>query len=147
MLPEGLKYVDSWVASPSSLRRFQHDRLRAHVREHGTLLDRARWFTRDVTIEFPYNSYAGTKTIDAEFNVQAGSTASFSVPVALKLGLSDVGMQTLALRDGSPNPWVRDFFNRRPPAQPGVGRPAQSARDAGGDSDQDAWPNAERGAA
>ncbi len=57
-------------------------------------------FTRDVTIEFPYNSFAGVKTIEAEFNVQAGSNASFSVPVELKLGLSDVGMQTLALRDG-----------------------------------------------
>jgi phospholipid/cholesterol/gamma-HCH transport system ATP-binding protein len=30
-----------------------------------------------------------------------------------------------ALRDHSPNPWVRDFFNRRAPAQPGLERPAR----------------------
>jgi urease beta subunit len=32
--------------------------------------------------------------------VQADKTANFSVPLTLRLGLSDVGMQTLALRDG-----------------------------------------------
>jgi len=53
-----------------------------------------------LTIEFPYNSYAGSKTIEAQFMVQADKTANFSVPLTLRLGLSDVGMQTLALRDG-----------------------------------------------
>lgn len=57
-------------------------------------------FDREVTIEFPYNSYAGPKTIAAEFNVQADRNSKFSVPMTLTLGLSDVGMQTMALRDG-----------------------------------------------
>jgi hypothetical protein len=56
-------------------------------------------FDRELTIEFPYNSFAGAKTINAEFVLQ-GDTNGFSVPIALNLGLSDVGMQTLALRDG-----------------------------------------------
>jgi hypothetical protein len=58
-------------------------------------------FERDVTIEFPYNSFAGMKSIEAEFHVQADQNSSFRVPVMLKLGLSDVGLQTLALRDGN----------------------------------------------
>jgi len=55
---------------------------------------------REVTIEFPYNSFAGAKTILAVFNVQAERNSIFTVPLTLTLGLSDVGMQTLALRDG-----------------------------------------------
>lgn len=59
-------------------------------------------FNRDLTIEFPYNSFAGAKTISAEFALQNDTTGGngFSVPITLKLGLSDVGMQSLALRDG-----------------------------------------------
>ncbi|MGH7213230.1 MAG: NEW3 domain-containing protein, partial [Tepidisphaeraceae bacterium] len=57
-------------------------------------------FDREVTIEIPYNSLAGAKSIAAEFQVQAEKNSSFTVPITLKLGLSDVGMQTLALRDG-----------------------------------------------
>jgi len=58
-------------------------------------------FDRELTIEFPYNSFAGSKTIKAEFSVQADKNSTFTVPVVLKLGLSDVGLQTLALRDGN----------------------------------------------
>lgn len=58
-------------------------------------------FDRELTIEFPYNSFAGAKTILAEFQVQADTNSTFTVPIGLKLGLSDVGMQTLALRDGN----------------------------------------------
>lgn len=57
-------------------------------------------FDRELTIEFPYNSFAGTKTIEAQFNVQADRQSSFTVPITLRLGLSDVGMRSLALRDG-----------------------------------------------
>jgi hypothetical protein len=56
-------------------------------------------FDREVSIEFPYNSFAGTKTVTAEFQVQAERNTTFTVPITLSLGLSDVGMQTLALRD------------------------------------------------
>lgn len=58
-------------------------------------------FERDVTIEFPYNSPFGAKTIHAEFQVQAGQNSTFIAPINLKLGLSDVGLQSLALRDGN----------------------------------------------
>ncbi|HEY7086523.1 MAG TPA: hypothetical protein VH518_00460 [Tepidisphaeraceae bacterium] len=58
-------------------------------------------FERDLTIEFPYNSFAGPKAINAEFQVQADNNSTFTVPIMLKLGLSDVGLQTLALRDGT----------------------------------------------
>jgi hypothetical protein len=64
-------------------------------------------FDRDVTIEFPYNSYAGPKTVAAEFALQGAGpgneddgNTTFTVPLTLTLGLSDVGMQTIALRDG-----------------------------------------------
>jgi len=57
-------------------------------------------FDREITIEFPYNSFAGIKNVDAEFVIQSEKTSAFTVPVMLKLGLSDVGMQTLAFRDG-----------------------------------------------
>lgn len=63
-------------------------------------LNPGEWFEREVTVEFPYNSFAGPKTIHADFQVQADTNSTFSVPVILKLGLSDVGLQTLALRDG-----------------------------------------------
>jgi hypothetical protein len=57
-------------------------------------------FDRELTIEFPYNSFAGPKTIQAEVSVQADTNTTFALPIALNLGLSDVGIQTLALRDG-----------------------------------------------
>jgi hypothetical protein len=58
-------------------------------------------FDREVTIEFPYNSFAGAKTIQAQFSIQGESDTQFTVPVTLNLGLSDVGVQTLAIRDGN----------------------------------------------
>jgi hypothetical protein len=64
-------------------------------------LNPGEMFDREVTIEFPYNSFAGTRTIHADFQVQADTESGFTVPIELKLGLSDVGLQTLALRDGA----------------------------------------------
>lgn len=57
-------------------------------------------FDKEVAIEFPYNSFAGPKTIEAQFVIQAERTSAINVPITLNLGLSDVGMQTIALRDG-----------------------------------------------
>jgi hypothetical protein len=57
-------------------------------------------FERDITIEFPYNSFAGPRTIDAHFTLQGQLDQSFTVPLTLTLGLSDVGMRTIAIRDG-----------------------------------------------
>ena len=67
---------------------------------HTFTLNPGETFDRELTIEFPYNSFAGAKTLTADFAVQADQNVSFTVPISLKLGLSDVGMQTLALRDG-----------------------------------------------
>ncbi len=57
-------------------------------------------FERDVTIEIPYNTLGGPKTVFADFQLQVDRTVTFTVPLVLNVGLSDVGMQTLALRDG-----------------------------------------------
>jgi len=57
-------------------------------------------FDRAVTIEFPYNSVAGDKTVMADFSLEGQGASDFSVPLTLTLGLSDVGVQSLALRDG-----------------------------------------------
>jgi hypothetical protein len=56
-------------------------------------------FDHALTIEFPYNSFAGTKAITAHFQIQSDRNTAFSVPVLVNLGLSDVGMRTMALRD------------------------------------------------
>jgi len=58
-------------------------------------------FERDFSVEFPYNSFAGPKTLNCDFILSAERTSSFTVPLTLELGLSDVGMQSLALRDGN----------------------------------------------
>ncbi len=57
-------------------------------------------FERNLTVQFPYNTLAGPKTIDAEFALQADRPIALTIPVSLTLGLSDIGMQSLALRDG-----------------------------------------------
>jgi hypothetical protein len=58
-------------------------------------------FDQPISIEFPYNSVAGEKTITADFSLEGENGTNFSVPLSMKLGLSDVGMQSLALRDGN----------------------------------------------
>jgi hypothetical protein len=58
-------------------------------------------FDREFTMQFPYNSFAGPKTLECQFNLSADRNSTFTVPVPLQLGLSDVGMQSLALRDGN----------------------------------------------
>jgi NPCBM-associated, NEW3 domain of alpha-galactosidase len=57
-------------------------------------------FDRELTVSFPYNSFAGPKTVNCEFLLQDAGNTSFNVPTTLKLGLSDVGMESLAFRDG-----------------------------------------------
>jgi hypothetical protein len=56
-------------------------------------------FDHEVILEFPYNSFAGPKTISANFQVQSDHLSTFTVPIIVNLGLGDVGMRTLALRD------------------------------------------------
>jgi hypothetical protein len=82
-----LKPPPGWVLTPSSF---------------AFTLNPGEAFDRDLTIELPYNSVGGPRSIDANFALQADAVANatFSVPVAVTLGLSDVGTQTLAFRDG-----------------------------------------------
>jgi hypothetical protein len=105
----------SFQAHPRKIRFTNHYRtsisgtLKLHAPEGWTLtpptfqfsLNPNETFDRDLTIEFPYNSFAGPKTLTAEFLTQGDRTTSFTVPLTLHLGLSDVGMQSLALRDGA----------------------------------------------
>lgn len=57
-------------------------------------------FDREITIQFPYNSVAGSKALACEFYVEGQKSSPFTVPLTLQLGLSDVGMQMLAHREG-----------------------------------------------
>jgi hypothetical protein len=63
-------------------------------------IDPGKSFDRAVTIEFPYNSVAGEKTVTADFSLEGEGTGDFSVPLSLTLGLADVGTQSMALRNG-----------------------------------------------
>ena len=56
-------------------------------------------FDREISIEFPYNSFAGPKNIMANFDVQAEHETNFTVPITVSLGLSDVGIQSMAFMD------------------------------------------------
>jgi len=57
-------------------------------------------FDRELTVEFPYNSIAGPQPVVAAFDLQADRHIGFTEPIALTLGLSDVGTQCMAFRDG-----------------------------------------------
>lgn len=57
-------------------------------------------FNRTIEIQFPYNSVAGTKTIEARFVTQDQGQQKFTVPLTVKLGLGEIGIQSLAARDG-----------------------------------------------
>ena len=56
-------------------------------------------FDRPITLQFPYNSFAGPKILKCDFYLQGDRNPHFAVPITLTLGLSDVGMQAIALRD------------------------------------------------
>ncbi len=68
---------------------------------HSFSLNPGENFDHEFAIEFPYNSPAGAKVIEAEFVVQSDKTTTFTVPITVILGLSNVGIQTMALRDGN----------------------------------------------
>jgi hypothetical protein len=57
-------------------------------------------FEREVQISFPYNSVAGVKTLDCSFHIQGETGSTFNVPLELHVGLENIGMQSIALRDG-----------------------------------------------
>ena len=63
-------------------------------------LNPGEMYDREISIEFPVSSSAGSRTIEAEFIVHGERLNQFRMPLTVKLGLSDVGMQTMAIRDG-----------------------------------------------
>ncbi len=56
--------------------------------------------TEPVTIDFPLNCTGGQKTILADLTVEGRSDYRLAVPVPVTIGLSDVGLQTIAMRRG-----------------------------------------------
>jgi hypothetical protein len=64
-------------------------------------LNTGETFDRDLDIEFPYNTIAGPQNITADFNVQGDRHFTFSQPLSVSVGLSDVGTQCMAFRDGA----------------------------------------------
>jgi hypothetical protein len=54
-----------------------------------------------VSIEFPVSSHAGERTVGIELHLQADGEAKVEVPLSIRLGLPEVGLQSLALRDGA----------------------------------------------
>ena len=57
-------------------------------------------FTREIQLELPYNTLAGAKNLEINFELPGLAPAAFMVPVEMRLGLNEVGLQTLALREG-----------------------------------------------
>lgn len=58
-------------------------------------------FTRDVSLEIPYNTLAGPKPVMVKFETANTKPSKFSIPLEMRLGLNEVGMQTLALHEGN----------------------------------------------
>ena len=52
-----------------------------------------------VTIDVPYSSLSGNKPVDVAVELDSG--ASFRVPLSLRLGLGDLGVDASAFRDGN----------------------------------------------
>lgn len=57
-------------------------------------------FRGTADIRFPMNAASGNKVLTAELKVDGRESYRLNVPLGVKLGLSDVGLQTLAVRSG-----------------------------------------------
>jgi hypothetical protein len=58
-------------------------------------------FDRTVSLDIPFNSVSGPYPVTADVIVQTTKRSVLSVPLTLTLGLTDVGTQTMAFRDGT----------------------------------------------
>ena len=66
-------------------------------------LDPGQELSRVVELQIPYNSDAGEHRLDVEVRLRGGPTGAedvIRVPLTVRLGLSDVGLRTVARRDG-----------------------------------------------
>jgi len=57
-------------------------------------------FTTPVQIEFPFNGVAGEKVLRVSILLESRQSYRLDLPLSLRLGLSDVGLQSLAVRKG-----------------------------------------------
>ena len=57
-------------------------------------------YSAPVTLTFPMNASAGDRVLTADIKLQGREDYRLIVPIAVKLGLSDVGLQTMAVRSG-----------------------------------------------
>ncbi len=55
---------------------------------------------RDVGVDLPMNARAGRNVVSADVELQADRPLKLSLPLAMTVGLSDVGLQSTAFRDG-----------------------------------------------
>jgi hypothetical protein len=67
------------------------------IRNSSFSLSPGETYEEPVTIEFPLNATSGPKTLMAELSVEGRRDYRVSVPVPVTIGLSDVGLQTVAL--------------------------------------------------
>lgn len=57
-------------------------------------------FHGTLNLQFPMNAPCGDKVLTAELKIDGRERYRLNVPIAVKLGLSDVGLQSLAVRSG-----------------------------------------------
>lgn len=73
---------------------------RLPIRNSSFSLAPGETYREPVTIEFPLNSTSGQKTLIAELSVEGRRDYRVNVPVPVTIGLSDVGLQTIAMKLG-----------------------------------------------
>lgn len=70
------------------------------VRNSGFSLAPGEEYREPVTIEFPLNSTAGPKTLTAAMTIEGRNDFRVEIPLNVTIGLSDVGLQTVAMKLG-----------------------------------------------
>lgn len=58
-------------------------------------------FSKDIAIQLPYNTTAGVKPLKVTFSLPGTVAGSFTMPVSARVGLQDVGLQSVAVREGN----------------------------------------------
>ncbi len=66
----------------------------------GFALNPGETLEKEVGIEFPYSTAGGPHKVEAVISLSSQTMQKIRVPMQLRLGLSDIGMQSLVLRDG-----------------------------------------------
>ena len=93
-----------WHLRSEPAHNFRNDILHrtTHVHDDWVLVRVGLLQDREVTIEFPYNSIAGRKTLSAEFALQADRNLGFAVPTTLTLSGVPGDTRCTPRRTGTP---------------------------------------------